>query len=91
MVEGGRPDVADRVTDSRVDGEWPVAKDALHGGYHDSVDNAITALRGGSHGLGWLPLLGRSTIFSDALWMGDTDQSCGIHNTCDNSRDTQSS
>ena len=69
VVEGGGPDVADSVTDRRVDGEWPVAEDAFHGGNHDSVDSA-TALRRGSHGLGWFPLHRRRTILSDALWMG---------------------
>jgi hypothetical protein len=76
VVGGVGPDVADSVTDRSIDSEWPVAEDALHGGNHDSVDNAI-ATRRGSHGLGWFPLHRRRTILSDAFWTGI--QSCGTH------------
>ena len=89
-VVGGRgPDVADRVTDRRVDGERPVAEDTLHGGNHHGVDSPFP-LRG-RHGLGWFPLLRRFTILSDALWMGHTCQSSTSHKTCPNVLDTQSS
>jgi len=89
VVVGAGPDVADGVTDGCVDGERPVAEDALHGGNHDSVDSASALRRG--HGLGWFPFLRRSAIFSDAFWMGKTDQPCSTRGICANSLDTQSS